>query len=37
MIELTLEQQAALAEAYPELTVTSTVEILGKEYDSNNN
>lgn len=31
--ELTLEQQAALAEAYPELTVTSTVEILGKEYD----
>ena len=31
--ELTLEQQAALGEAYPELEVTSTVEILGKEYD----
>lgn len=31
--ELTLEQQAELAEAYPDLKVTSTVEILGKEYD----
>lgn len=31
--ELTLEQQAALAEAFPELAVTYTVEILGKEYD----
>lgn len=31
--ELTLEQQAALAESYPDLDVTSTVEILGREYD----
>lgn len=31
--ELTTEQQTALKEAYPELAITSTVEILGKEYD----
>lgn len=31
--ELTLEQQTALKEAFPDLTVSSTVEILGKEYD----
>ena len=31
--ELTVEQQAALAESFPDLKVTSTVEILGKEYD----
>lgn len=32
--ELTVEQQAALAEQYPNIAVTSTVEILGEEYDS---
>ena len=32
--ELTLEQQTALEEAYPEVTVSTTVMILGKEYDS---
>ena len=31
--ELTTEQQAALKEAYPDLQITSTVEILGKEHD----
>ena len=31
--ELTREQHAALEEAYPELKVTATVEILGQEYD----
>lgn len=31
--ELTLEQHAALEEAYPELKITATVEILGQEYD----
>lgn len=31
--ELTLEQQTALKEKFPELNITSTVEILGKEYD----
>jgi len=30
--ELTLEQRAELAESYPDITVTGTVEILGKEY-----
>ena len=33
MAELTAEQQAALAEGYPEIAVTTTVSILGKEYD----
>ena len=33
--ELTLEQQAALEEAYPEISISTTVVILGKEYDSN--
>ena len=32
--ELTLEQQAALEEAYPEISISTTVVILGKEYDS---
>ena len=31
--ELTLEQQAMLKEAFPDVAVTSTVMILGKEYD----
>ena len=31
--DLTLQEQDLLREAYPELNVTSTVEILGKEYD----
>lgn len=31
--ELTTDQQAALAEAFPDLTVSFTVEILGREYD----
>ena len=31
---LTVEQQAALEEAFPDLTVSFTVEILGKEYDA---
>lgn len=31
--ELTLEQYSALKEAFPDLNITSTVEILGKEYD----
>lgn len=31
--ELTLEQQATLKEVFPDLAVTSTVMILGKEYD----
>lgn len=31
--ELTLEQQTMLKEAFPDLTVTSTVMILGQEYD----
>lgn len=32
--ELTLEQQAQLKEAYPELEMTTTVMLLGTEYDS---
>lgn len=32
--ELTQEQLEALALAYPEITVTGTVELLGKEYDT---
>lgn len=32
--ELSLQQQSELAERYPDLTVTSTVELLGKEYSS---
>ncbi|MBR4990063.1 MAG: leucine-rich repeat domain-containing protein [Oscillospiraceae bacterium] len=32
--ELTPEQQAALEEAYPEISISTTVVILGKEYDS---
>ena len=32
--DLTLEQQAVLEESYPEIQITSTVEILGKEYGS---
>lgn len=32
--ELSLDQQAQLKEAYPELDVTTTVMILGTEYDS---
>lgn len=31
--ELTTEQLAALEEAYPEIAITCTVEILGQEYD----
>ena len=31
--ELDQQRQAVLAETYPDLAVTSTVEILGKEYD----
>ena len=31
--ELTLEQQATLEEAYPEISISTTVVILGKEYD----
>ena len=31
--ELTLEQQATLEEAYPEISISTTVMILGKEYD----
>ena len=31
--DLTQEQQQALAEQFPEIAVTCTVEILGKEYD----
>lgn len=31
--ELSLQQQDLLRQAYPDVTVTSTVEILGKEYD----
>ena len=31
--ELTLEQQAALEEAYPEISISTTVMLLGKEYD----
>lgn len=33
MPELTLEQVDAIREAYPEITVTCTVELLGQEYD----
>ena len=32
--ELTVEQQQMLTEQYPEIVVSCTVEILGKEYDS---
>lgn len=32
--ELTPEQQAALEEAYPEISISTTVMLLGKEYDS---
>lgn len=32
--QLTQEQLEALAEAYPEITVTGTVELLDKEYDT---
>lgn len=32
--ELTVEQQDVLAEKYPELTITGTVELMGKEYDT---
>lgn len=35
MADLTLEQQTQLKEAYPQIAVTSTVMILGKEYDAN--
>ena len=31
--ELTREQQTALAEQFPDITISCTVEILGKEYD----
>lgn len=31
--ELSLQQQELLRQAYPDVTVTSTVEILGKEYE----
>lgn len=33
--ELVTEQTEALTAAYPELTLTQTVEILGREYDAN--
>lgn len=32
--ELTMEQQAQLTERYPEVEVTTTVSILGREYDN---
>lgn len=33
--DLTLQQQTDLKEAYPDLEITATAEILGKEYDGN--